>query len=162
MLTNTNFSIRERMVPYAGSQGTSSSFVLTMDVQRKPFFLVRLVFFPLLLIVILSWSVFWMDRASLGDRISISFIGLLTAVAYQTVVSEILPQISYLTLIHGFINISFIFMCATAMINLLVGWFDKQGNFKKGDLVDYRCRRIVPLTYFGALSVMVAIAFVFF
>jgi len=162
ILTNLTFSTRERTVPYAGSQGVSSSFVLTTDVKRQSFFLVRLVVFPLLLIVMLSWSVFWMDRASLGDRISLSFIGILTAVAYQTVVSEILPQISYVTLIHGFINVSFIFMCVTAAINLVVGWFDKQGDFKRGDLVDYRCRRIVPLAYLGVLSVVVAIAFVFF
>ena len=162
ILTNLTFSTRERTVPYAGSKSTSSSFVLTTDVRRQSFFLVRLVVFPLLLIVMLSWSVFWMDRASLGDRISLSFIGILTAVAYQTVVSDILPHISYMTLIHGFINISFIFMCITAAINLIVGWFDKQGDFKRGDLVDYRCRRIVPLAYLGVLSVVVAIAFVFF
>ena len=112
-----------------GSQGTSSSFVLTIDVQRQSFFLLRLVVVPLLLIVGLSWFVFWMDRSSLGDRISISFIGILTAVAFQTVVSEILPQISYITLIHGFINISFFFMCITATINLVVGWWDKRGDF---------------------------------
>ena len=53
-------------------------------------------------------------------------------------------------------------MCVTAMINLVVGWFDKQGDFKRGDLVDYRCRKIVPLAYFGVLSVAVAIVFVFF
>jgi hypothetical protein len=162
ILTNLNFSIRKHTVPYAGSQGASSSFVLTIDVQRQSFFMVRLVVFPLLLIVMLSWSVFWMDRASLGDRISLSFIGILTAVAFQTVVSDILPQISYLTLIHGFINISFMFMCVTASINLFVGWFDKQGDLKRGDLIDNRCRRIVPLAYFGVLSVVVAITFVFF
>ena len=162
ILTNLNFSTRERKVPYTGHQGTSSSFVFATEVKRQSFFLVRLVVFPLLLIVMLSWSVFWMDRVSLGDRISISFIGILTAVAFQTVVSEILPRISYITLIHGFINISFIFMCVTATINLLVGWFDKRGDLKRGDLVDYRCRRIVPLAYLGVLLVIVAIAFVFF
>ena len=162
ILTNLNFSIRKHTVPYAGSQGASSSFVLTIDVQRKSFFIVRLVVVPLLLIVGLSWFVFWMDRASLGDRISISFIGILTAVAFQTVVSEILPKISYITLIHGFINISFFFMCGTATINLVVGWLDKRGDFERGDLIDYRCRKIIPLAYFGVLSVAVAIAFVFF
>jgi len=162
ILTSLNFSTRERTVPYAGHQGTSSSFVFATDVKRQSFFLVRLVVFPLLLIVMLSWSVFWMDRASLGDRISISFIGILTAVAFQTVVSEILPRISYMTLIHGLINISFIFMCVTATINLVVGWFDKRGDLKRGDLVDYRCRRIVPIAYVGALSIAMVITFVFF
>jgi hypothetical protein len=158
-LKNLNYSIIERTVPNAGSRGTSSSFVLTIDVQRKPFFLLRLVVVPLLLIVGLSWFVFWMDRASLGDRISISFIGILTAVAFQSMVSEILPKISYITLIHGFINMSFFFMCGTATINLFVGWLDKRGNIKGGDLLDHRCRMIVPLAYFGVLVVAVFIFF---
>ncbi len=161
-LTNCNASIRERTVTYAGSQGASSSFVLTMDVQRKSFFLLRLVVIPLLLIVVLSWSVFWIDRSSLGDRVSISFIGILTAVAYQMVVGDHLPQISYLTLIHGFINISFLIMCATTVINLIIGGLEKEGNIKRADLIDHRCRRILPLAYFILLSVAVGIAFVLF
>jgi hypothetical protein len=161
-LKNLNASILERPVPYAGSRGTSSSFTLTMDVQRRSFFLLRLVVIPLLLIIVLSWSVFWMDRSSLGDRINLSFIGILTAVAYQLVVREQLPQISYVTLIHGFINLSFIFMCVTAMLNLIVGSFDKRGNIKGGDLFDSRCRIFVPLAYFGLMTVVVAIVFIFF
>ncbi len=161
-LTNCNASIRERTVPYAGSRGASSSFVLTMDVHRKSFFLLRLVVIPLLLIVVLSWSVFWIDRSSLGDRVSISFIGILTAVAYQMVVGDHLPQISYLTLIHGFINISFLIMCATTVINLIIGGLEKEGNIKRADLIDHRCRRILPLAYFSLLSVAVGIAFVLF
>jgi hypothetical protein len=43
ILKNTTSSVREHMVPYAGSQGAFSSFVFTIDVQRKPFFLLRLV-----------------------------------------------------------------------------------------------------------------------
>jgi len=50
-------------------------------------------------------------------------------------------------------------MCVTAMINLVVGGFDKRGNIEGGDLVDRRCRKIVPLAYFG---VLVAIVLVFF
>jgi hypothetical protein len=110
----------------------------------------------------LSWTVFWMDRSSLGDRINVSFIGILTAVAFQMVVSEHLPQISYVTLIHGFLNMSFIFMCLTAIINLIVGWLDKQGKFVKGNLIDYRCRMIIPIVYFSVLLVMVIIVFFFF
>ncbi len=162
VLTNLSSPVHNRTLSHAGDQDASSLFVFTIDVQRKSFFLLRLVVLPLLLIVMLSWSVFWMDRSSLGDRISVSFIGILTAVAYQLVVSENLPQISYVTLIHAFINISFIFMCLTTIINLVVGCLDKQGKFKAGDLIDYRCRMIIPLVYFGTLLVVVTIVFIFF
>jgi hypothetical protein len=162
VLTNVNSSVYTRTLPHAGSQGASSLFVFTIDVKRKPFYLLRLVVLPLLFIVMLSWTVFWMDRSSLGDRINVSFIGILTAVAFQMVVSEHLPQISYVTLIHGFLNMSFIFMCLTAIINLIVGWLDKQGKFVKGNLIDYRCRMIIPIVYFSVLLVMVIIVFFFF
>lgn len=143
---------------YAGTTNTSSTFVLTMDVQRQSIFMLRLIVFPLVLIVILSWSVFWMDRSSLGDRVNVSFIGILTAVAYQFMVSEILPQISYVTWMTGFLNISFWIMCATVVVNLVVGAADKNGNFVRGDLIDRRCRWIFPTVYFGLLSLTFLIA----
>jgi hypothetical protein len=113
-------------------------------------------------IVLLSFSVFWMDRSSLGDRINVSFIGILTAVAYLLVTTDQLPRISYFTLIHGFLNLSFLTMCATVMINLLVGALDKRGKFELGDRIDRRCRWGFPLAYFGLLLVMLSVALLFY
>ena len=162
VVKSIRMSTRHRQAPYAGSAGVTSAFVLSMDVERESFFMVRLVLFPLMLIVMLSWSVFWMDRSSLGDRINVSFIGILTAVAYQIVVSEILPHISYVTFMNGFLNLSFFIMCSTVVINLVVGAYDRQGRAEAGDLVDRRCRWIFPLTYFGLTWLMFGAAFVFF
>lgn len=139
-----------------------SYFVISIHLQRQSLFMMRLVVVPLTLIVMLSWSVFWMDRSSLGDRINVSFIGILTAVAYQVVVGGILPQISYVTLLNGFLNLSFITMCATVVINLVVGSADKHGSVQLGDRIDRRCRWIFPVVYFLALALAVIVAFVFF
>ena len=144
-------------------QGASSSLVLSIHAERQSLFMLRLVVLPLTLIVMLSWSVFWMERSSLGDRMSISFIGILTAVAYQIVVSnDILPQISYVTLMHAFLNISFCVMCATVVINLTVGACDKKGNFALGDRIDRCCRWAFPIVYVTLVSVAAAIAFLCF
>lgn len=161
-LDSIRSSTAERIAPYAGKRGTSSTFTVSMEVQRKPFFIIRLVVIPLALIVILSWSVFWMERSSLGDRINISFIGILTAVAYQNVVSDILPHISYVTLMNVFLSLSFLVMCATAVENLIVGAYDQQGKSDAGDLIDYRCRWIFPLIYFGLLMLALMVVFIFF
>ncbi|MGB8331620.1 MAG: hypothetical protein WCE62_15945 [Polyangiales bacterium] len=162
-LSGVSASTRDRSAPYAGRPGAVvSTFVVSMDVERQSFFMVRLVVLPLVLIVMLSWSVFWMDRASLGDRVNVSFIGILTAVAYQIVVSEILPNISYMTLMNGFLNLSFVIMCATVVINLVVGIRDARGQSEVGDRIDRLCRWTFPLAYFGSLLVMVGITFIFF
>lgn len=161
-LVGVSTSIQDRQTSYAGSRGAASTFVVTMDVRRTSFFMVRLVIIPLVLIVMLSWSVFWMDRSSLGERINVSFIGILTVVAYQLVVSELLPRISYVTFMNGFLNISFAFMGASVVINLVVGALDQKGRSEVGDRVDYRCRWIFPLTYFGLVLLALGAAFLLF
>ena len=161
-LNGVEHSIRTIEAPYAGKQGVVSAFVLTVDVQRQSWFMLRLVILPLSLIVMLSWSVFWMDRSSLGDRMSVSFVGILTAVTYQIVLGDMMPQISYLTWMNGFLNISFIVMAETVVINLIVGAADKKGYSQMGDRID-RCSRIgFPLIYFGLLSVSLMVAFLCF
>ena len=161
-VTGARASVRDRAASYAGRRGVSLAFVVSVDVQRESFYLRRLVIIPLVVIVLLSFSVFWMDRSSLGDRLSVSFIGLLTAVAYQLVMSEQLPRISYVTLMHGFLNLSFLTMCATVVINLVVGALDRRGKSELGDRVDRRCRWIFPFTYFGLILLMVGATFLFF
>ena len=113
----------------------------------------------MVLIVMLSWSVFWMDQSSLGDRINVSFIGILTVVAYQIVLSEILPRISYLTLTNGFLNLSFFVMCASVVVSLWVGWLDRHGQTAAGDRIDRRCRWGFPVLYSGLLLLLVGLTF---
>ncbi len=127
-LTGIKSSIGTRNTPLIGKGATTSTFVVSIDLQRSSFFILRLVILPLIIIVMLSWSVFWMDKTSLGDRISVSFIGILTAVTYQVILSEILPRISYFTLINdGFLGFSFFIMSMTVIVNLRVGYLDRHG-----------------------------------
>jgi hypothetical protein len=157
-VTGVRASIRERHAGYSGATGVGSVFVVAADLERQPFFMLRLVVLPLMLIVMLSWSVFWMDRSSLGDRLSVSFIGILTAVAYQMVVSEILPQISYVTVMNAILNLSFFVMCAGVVVNLVVGWHDQHGAKALGDRIDVRSRWMFPLVYFGLILLTVVAA----
>ncbi len=156
-LTGLGVSTRQLDAPYVGQHGVSSAFILTVDVKRQPFFALRLVVLPLAVIVMLSWSVFWMDRSSLGDRMSVTFVGILTAVTYQLVQGSIMPQISYLTFMNGFLNISFLVMCSAVVINLIVGAADKRGDERLGDWIDRRCRVLFPIVYFGLVMGVFAI-----
>ena len=158
-ITGVDLSIRDRQASNTGGRTISSALVLRVDVQRASFYARRLITLPLALIVLLSFSVFWMDRASLGDRLNVSFIGILTAVAYQIVTAEQLPHISYFTVMHGFLMFSFFTMCATVVINLWVSVLDRGGMSALGNRIDRRCRWIFPLVYFGFIWTMLGIEF---
>lgn len=96
--------------PYHPGTSQAATFVISLHVHRQSFFVVRLVIVPLLIIVGLSWCIFWMDRTSLADRMSVTFVGLLTAVAYQAMLGDIMPNIAYVTFANAFISLSFLLM----------------------------------------------------
>ena len=148
-----NFTGDEQGANYDGSE-VHSTLVVELEVVREWEFVGRLVMVPLFLIVALSWAVFWMERSSLGDRISVSFIGILTAVAYQNVVSDLIPHLSYYTFINGFAMISFYFMFATVLVNLIVGALDMKGQSERGDTLDLRCRWIFPTAYLVSMALI--------
>ncbi len=151
-------TVRDQKAFHTGSSGVSSTFVFSVDVERKSLYIIRLIVFPLIVIVLLSFSVFWMDHQLMGDRLNISFIGILTGVAYLIVASDELPHISYITVLHGFLNLSFVIMCSTVVINLMVGEHEKKGEYELGDRIDERCRWGFPLMYFGVLLIMFGVA----
>ena len=137
--------------------GKGSTLRIDISAIRKPGHLIRVVVLPLALIVALSWSIFWMDRESLGNRMDISFIALLTIVAFQIMVEQALPAIPGFTLMGGFIALNYALMAATIVVNLRVDHLDRSGRHDAGDMLDRRCRWLFPLTYFAAGPLLLAV-----
>jgi hypothetical protein len=139
----------------AGAQAVGQGSTLRIDVaaERRSGYLIRVVVLPLMLIVALSWVVFWMDRESLGNRMDISFIALLTVVAFQIMVEQALPAIPDLTLMAGFLAINYLLLAATIVVNLRVDQLDRAGRQADGDVLDLRCRWMFPVLYFVATPI---------
>ena len=74
---------------------TGIQFVI--ELKRKPAFYIWKVFFPLGLIAFMAWTVFWIDPANFGGQVAISTSSVITLIAFQLSLSELLPRISYLT-----------------------------------------------------------------
>jgi hypothetical protein len=161
-ILDVTMSTRDRPVSDGITEGARSAFVTSIEAERESFYVSRLVTMPLFVIVLLSFSVFWMDKSSLGDRMSVSFIGILSAVAYQVVMSEILPKIAYVTWMNAFLNFSFLTMVGTVLVNLCVGVLDQRGRTALADRIDRVSRWAFPLIYFGLILFAFAVAFFVF
>ena len=144
-----------------GHAGALSQVVVTLDMARQPAHMLKVVVFPLTLLVVLTFSVFWMDRESLGDRMDISFIGILSVVAYQIIVSDRMPQIAYFTLMTGFLYSTYLLLGVGVIVNLAVSKLDRSGRRELGDRVDRTCRWVVPAGFVGANAVSAAYFLVF-
>ncbi len=58
---------------------------------------------PLMLILFLSWAVFWIDPSQVGAQIGVAGTSILTLIAFLYKLDNILPPVSYLTHMDHFI-----------------------------------------------------------
>ena len=128
--------------------------------KRDSVFLRRLVTFPLSVIVLLSFSVFWMTREAMADRVSVSFIGILTAVSYQLVMGEAVPHVAYFTLMQGFLMMSFLIMAATVVVNVLVGMANAAGDEARALRIDKRSRWLFPVLWIALVPALLLLTWI--
>jgi hypothetical protein len=133
-----------------------SRYTLEIEIARKPGFYLWKVFLPLVLIVSLSWSVFWMTDERFSNRSRISATGVLTIVAYQFAFAKDLPRIGYLTLLDQIMIGSFILLAVTVVESLLV---DRAGKTDplEAKRIDRTSRWLFPVVY-AAMLVAIGIS----
>jgi hypothetical protein len=134
---------------------------MMIDVERQYGFYLWKMLLPLLLLVMISWVVFWMTETEVHDRMGISFIGLLTVVAYQFIATENLPAISYFTLMDGIISTSFAVMILSVFENLVVHVMITRDRQSGAERLDRMCRWLFPLAYVVVIVVVCMLYLVF-
>lgn len=138
-----------------------SEFLMTIEVARLSSYYQWKILLPLMILVAISWSVFWMIGDGLADRMSVSLTGILTIVAYQFVVSDGLPKVSYFTLMDSILTLSFIMMALTIMQNIYVNNLYLHEKQEAATQWDKLCRWLFPLGYFGGLVILFAMYLLF-
>ena len=137
----------------ARSEEPFSRLLLSIVIERKSGFYLWKVLLPLLIIVALSWSVFWMKDEKFAVRVRTSATGILTIVAYQFMAAKDLPRVAYLTLIDKIMVASFILLAITVVQSLIVS---RCSDPEVGRRIDRNARWIFPLAYVGLILIVVA------
>jgi len=106
---------------------------------------------PIMVIVMISWVVFWMSEEMLGRRAGVSATGMLTVIAYQFVVGGFLPRLPYQTTLDWFMLVSLLAIAATMLVNLL----GSRSGPERRLAMDSACRVIFPVIYFSAVGLVV-------
>jgi hypothetical protein len=154
-LERVTFAADETFLSTATSQNRISRIVATIHLQRRSWQLVWQMLFPLLVIVSMIWSIFWVDIDSLADRLNVAFVGVLTIVAYQFVVIDNMPRMSYLTLTDVILLISFVTMSLTIPQSLVIYGLVRKGEVQKAQRIDHISRWAFPFIYMALLAVVV-------
>ena len=154
-------TMEERAIDIAyfdDSRSAVSEFVVTVEIKRRPTHMIISIILPMILLVSLTWSVFWMDNETLANRINITFIGILSVVAYYFVILNNVPEVSYLTFIDAFIISTFLVLAAGVVVTVQMENYDGPNKAALSARVDRICRWAFPLSYFG-VSVLLGLVF---
>jgi hypothetical protein len=134
-----------------------SMFLYEAKAHRDPNFYIWKVFFPMMLIVFMSWAVFWINPEPLAPRISLSLISMLNIIAYNFAISTFIPRISYLSLADYYILGCLVIVFFTLVVGISSSILSARGNKVQAKRIDKISRWAAPaifllLTGFSAMA----------
>lgn len=128
-----------------GLQYSSYAFEFTASRNVQYYFLK--VILPLVLIVMMSWSVFWTDPTNSNSQFSIAVTSMLTLIAYRYAVDVQLPRLPYMTRLDVFFLISTLLVFFSLMEVLVTTVLDNNQQKARAKKIDRYCRVIVPIIF---------------
>ena len=129
--------------PYKG-------FRVFLEVKRLSSYYIYKVILPIIFILSISWSVFWIRGDELEAKANITIVCLLALIAYNFIIDEDLPKLSYLTFLDSFILLSY-FYTGIATILCVSSFLRKRATGKEISRIDKHAQWIGPVSYFGIL-----------
>lgn len=149
-----NITTTEKFEDEIRSDEQFSEFIYIIEAARhRQFHIMKII--PLLIIIMFSWSVFWMEGESPSGRMGRSFIALLTVVAFHRVFSGFLPRLSYSTLLDGVVIVGYLFTSVAIVENVIVHQYIIRDDQEGANKIDRISRWIIPLSFLIACIVLV-------
>ena len=123
--------------------------VLSVDVKRDIAFFKYKVIFPLILIVMMSWMVFWIDPTLVASQISLSITAMLTMIAYRFALAGMMPRLGFLTILDHFVLASTVVVFLSMAEVIYTAHLSTSDQLEKARKVDRNARWIAPVVYFA-------------
>jgi hypothetical protein len=133
--------------PIDAFKRNNSAYDFSISAKRRSAYYIWKIILPLILIVLMSWTVFWIDPAQFGPQIGMSATSMLTLIAFQFAMANILPHLSYYTLMDKFIVgstiIVFLSLIESVTTSYLVSIQKKEAAMR----IDRICRWTFPAVF---------------
>ncbi|KAI1286117.1 Gamma-aminobutyric acid receptor subunit alpha-4 [Halotydeus destructor] len=108
--------------------GPYSRLVVSFHLERLMGSFIIEVYAPCIMLVVLSWVSFWINREATADRIALGITTVLTMTFLGLETRTDLPKVSYMTALDYFVGITFVFIFATIVQFAVVHYYTKVGS----------------------------------
>jgi len=132
-----------------------------ITLAREYQFYILKIIIPVIFIVLISFSTFWIRNDQIEAKLNLAIVSLLALIAYNFIVNTEIPKISKITILDGFILVSYLYTGLCSLLSVY-SYYDYRRDRLTGDFnpIDVKLRYLAPLTYF--LSLFVISMFIYF
>src|SRR5437763_3761225 len=124
-----------------------SGYAFEFTASRNAQHYVWKVVLPLILIVAMSWTVFWVAATEVGPQLSVATTSMLTLIAYRFAIDHQLPVLPYTTSMDTFILMSTLLVFFSLIEVLATTILEGKHRNKQAKRIDRFCRVIFPLIF---------------
>jgi Neurotransmitter-gated ion-channel ligand binding domain/Neurotransmitter-gated ion-channel transmembrane region len=137
-----------RVQPYRAVLGVEiAGYVFEFTAARNAHHFIIKVIIPLILIVMMSWAVFWIEPNDAATQVGVASTAMLTLIAYRFAVDSEVPKLPYLTRLDAFILMSTVLVFLSLIEVLITTKFHSRDRGGLSRTIDRRCRWIFPLGF---------------
>ena len=128
----------------------TAGYAFEFEAARSSAHYVLKVILPLVLIVMMSWTVFWIDPENAGSQISVAVTSMLTLIAYRFAVGGEVPRIPYTTRLDTFILASTVLVFLSLIQVMITTKLARREQITLARRIDRWSRALVPLAFAAA------------
>jgi len=137
-----------RTLPYTLAPGLEfSGYAFEFTAARNVGHYVLKVTLPLVLIVIMSWVVFWTEPTNSNTQFSVAVTSMLTLIAYRFAVDTQLPRLPYMTRLDALFLTSTLLVFFSLIEVLATTILDNNQQTERAKKLDRYCRVIFPAVF---------------
>lgn len=127
-----------------------SRLIFTVDVKRDPWGILQKIALPLLVVLILSYLVFFIPDHEIGTASGLTVTALLAAIAFQWTLNDSLPKVSYLTMIDKIFYLVYFYIFYAMAQTVFTYNMSETKNEKLqilSERIEWHSRYLFPLSF---------------
>jgi len=126
---------------------TFGGAVVSYDATRRTGYYVWNAIVPLVLIVFMSWAVFWVNPVHLGAQLSLAATSMLSLIAHRFNLGSILPPVSYFIRMDAFLTAASVLVFLALVEAVWTSVAADRGNTALAGRIDAAARWGFPMLF---------------